>query len=402
MGVIHMDTERTRSFAQQMVRTSETIYENAQTFLAILNNIDWQGPSRDAFVAEAAVHARSLEALSQACASLGMRANREIDEWLGTDCAGADGIANLAVLTSLAALSPTATMAEFENTTSTGQVLGVSTGAIDYQKLSWSDKFSQQEALATEIGRLESQLISGLPTNLDDVDAELADIERRIAALEAEKAEAQKNADHWWNQVVPDWPLEGDHQDGVPWRVRADDYEDQVQNFDQQIAELMNQREQLNQQRMAIMNLDYSKDSKASLDRLITDGIAADGPSEKHPYFPGTTTSNCTKYASLKRDVPCSGHAHTWNDQAAKNGFEVGASPVKGAVMVWEPAVRGAHDVHGHVSIVEKVETMPDGSIKVFYTDNGNNDSTHPSTIVMQPGESGISFIYGKLNTSTA
>lgn len=69
--------------------------------------------------------------------------------------------------------------------------------------------------------------------------------------------------------------------------------------------------------------------------------------------------------------------------------------------MVWEETVKGADPVHGHVAIVERVERLDDGRLRVWYTDNRNQDAANPSHRDIRPGEAGISFIYDKRPGST-
>lgn len=64
--------------------------------------------------------------------------------------------------------------------------------------------------------------------------------------------------------------------------------------------------------------------------------------------------------------------------------------------MVMERDVTGANATYGHVAIIERVERQPDGSYKVWYTDNRNPDPQNPSSRIIVPGAEGISFIYDK------
>jgi hypothetical protein len=124
---------------------------------------------------------------------------------------------------------------------------------------------------------------------------------------------------------------------------------------------------------------------------ILREGIAARGLSEAENPFP---EGECTWYATSRRNLypAVSGHAKYWAEQAAAAGVEIGEMPVKGALMVWQPGVFKADAEFGHVSFVEQVEQMLDGSYKVFYTDNLNPDTIR--TITMQPGEVGVEFIY--------
>ncbi len=120
-----------------------------------------------------------------------------------------------------------------------------------------------------------------------------------------------------------------------------------------------------------------------------------DGVGPLHDQFP---EGECTWYASSRRNFgyDVSGHAYKWADQAQVAGFEVGNIPAQGSVMVWQPGVHNAHMEYGHVSFVERVEKAMDGSFVVFFTDNANMNTDAPTRVTINPGEAGVSFIYGK------
>lgn len=58
------------------------------------------------------------------------------------------------------------------------------------------------------------------------VDADIARLDQMIAELQQKRKAAEEGSKNFFNQYLPDFPLQRDG-DGVPWRVRADDYEDQ-------------------------------------------------------------------------------------------------------------------------------------------------------------------------------
>ena len=228
--------------------------------------------------------------------------------------------------------------------------------------------------------------------------------------MQAKRDALQEEADDFWNKVKRDpegwqWGFDDRFPD-APWRTKSDALEDEIAECNRQIQELQAQRDALVQQRWAHQRdldgvnqqLTTLHQSQKELNSVIQTGIPLDGPSEKYPYFPA---GNCTKYAASKRNVPCSGHAHKWNEQAEIAGYEIGDYPVKGSVMVWETTVKGANSTYGHVAIVEKVERLDDGRVKIWYTDNHNTDSANPTSRTITPGSESISFIYDKQPEST-
>lgn len=81
--------------------------------------------------------------------------------------------------------------------------------------------------------------------------------------------------------------------------------------------------------------------------------------------------------------------------------FEIGVEPIPGSVMVWQPGVRGGDPVREQVAIVQSIQRLPNNKIQIHYTDHSNHNGQSPSSIIMEPGETGISFIYDKLPQST-
>jgi hypothetical protein len=127
------------------------------------------------------------------------------------------------------------------------------------------------------------------------------------------------------------------------------------------------------------------------LQATVEAGIPANGRDPAtNPFLEG----QCTWFATSKRDLypAVHGDAKYWAEQAANSGLEVGNVPVRGSVMVWQPGVFKAHEEFGHVSFVEDVKWLADGSFKVFYTDNLNPDKVRE--VVVSPDMEGVDFIY--------
>ncbi|KAA3661737.1 MAG: CHAP domain-containing protein [Chloroflexi bacterium] len=392
MTLLHMETDLVRNMGDQLHQTSVSLQDQTQTISHSIQTLSgvWQGASATIFIGEIQPLMQALHQLSTAGETLNKRLQQEVDEW--------ERIAS-------SSLNKTVLAAMGLPLTGGGLVLGTNTSNFkeSYLKLPWSGKFDELQTLEQNIASLEQEL-----ANQNSVDGRISEIDEEIARLETQVTEAQDKADVWYNKVVPTLPFSKD-DDGVPWRVRTDNYEDEIAGYEQQINELRSEKDSLlivqgKQQQLAQLNEQHD-----TLQTIITDGISADGPAKKYDAFPGTITNNCTKHASAKRFFPdaVNGHAYKWNEQAKSAGYEVGDYPVKGSVMVYEPGVKGAHNEFGHVAFVEKVEPMSDGQYKVTFTDNNHPDpklceeygvpyqkASWPNYQVIRPGETGISYIY--------
>lgn len=392
-NIIHMEIEQARNLVSQLNQKLSAIETSLQQVYPEAESLDWAGISRDEFIIEFSNMIRSLSQHLEQGRTLTLRLQHEVDEWEQVDSGGAARLAAL-VLSSVSMASM-------------GQVLGAHTDNVilasnmsqnfttEYQKMPWSTKFQEAESLRQQIAEYEAKLQN--ERGIDLINQELSDIDAQLKDLQDKRDEAQKNADNILQKLIPDWPLEG-NDDGWGLRSKADDYEDEVAQYNQQIDALSQRKDAVlqeqNRVQMDLQQLNILQDKQSSLRQVIDQGIPKDGPSEKYPYFPGDTNTNCTKYASQMRNVPTSGHAYLWDDQASNNGYEVGTQPVKGSIMVWEPGVHGANPDFGHVSYVERVEYSSDGTAKVYYTDNSNHDSQNPWTLTIAPGEKGVNFIY--------
>jgi hypothetical protein len=153
--------------------------------------------------------------------------------------------------------------------TSDGSVLGISTEAKDYASMRWGEKLDELERLEQEIATLQGRIPEGMM--LADVRTRIADLDIQIADLEAKRDEAEKRAGQWWNKIMPTWPLSRDG-DGVPWRVQADKYEDEVADYEAQLEPLRQERDQLIQNRQDLETLEMLQQSHSTLDQIIKKG----------------------------------------------------------------------------------------------------------------------------------
>ena len=408
---IRLNTQHAREAAQRLYAEADALERMTDSLHHAIDSLDtwaWDGRSR----ARAESHLNRVvpagREVVQALEDLGRKLRHVADTFEQEDMAAAGHLESMPWV-------------EFES--GAGAVLGAATVAgmvvpevilasmpmpvtADFSKMTWAERFGYLNGIGERIPALEAEL-ENLKNRAADVAAAISALDKQIADLQARRDALQAEADRLENKFLPTEPLAWGFDDGfidAPWRTKSDEVEDRVAALDRQIAELQGQRMQLQQQielinresGVLVKQLGILQDQQKTLNQQIAQGVALDGPSKWHAYFPGDTANNCTKYASSKRNVPCRGDAYKWNEQAADNGYEVGTRPFRGAVMVWEPNIHGAHKTLGHVSIVERVETLPNGNYRVYYTDNGNHNVQDPSQVEIVPGENGVSFIYGE------
>lgn len=396
MTLLHMETDLVRDTGQQVQKVTDSLNQQAQQLEQSVQTLagSWQGSSSDTFVGEANLLLRQLSELVNNGSNLYQRLQREVDEWESVDNGAAKFHAAAGILLGIGPIGRLQ-MASL-SFTGDGQVLGTATDIAGYRSLSWTKRFDELAELELRIQELEQETGTGL--SLEDTKQRINEINHEIDGLEKQFAEAEKSANRWFNRVVPEFPFSED-DDGMPWRVRTDDYEDQMVGLGEKITKLQAARSDLHLHEMKIEGLNQLRQQKEGFQTIIVEGIPEDGPSPIHPYFPGEENTNCTKYASAKRNLPetVRGNAYEWDDQATKGGYDVGRYPLKGSIMVMEPGIKGAHATAGHVAFVERVEPQSNGTYKVIYTDNSHTDPNHPAEITITPSDEGISFIYDKL-----
>ncbi|RLC73463.1 MAG: hypothetical protein DRJ03_26450 [Chloroflexi bacterium] len=414
---ICINTERAREVGRQLLAEGDRLAEIGHELQSAIGSLDtgvWDGRSRsraepllDRVRPESEWVKHQLEELGYKLVRVANIFEQEDDTaarnlagmpWVDFETGGGDvlGVATAAGMT-----APTIILASLPLT---GDY------APDISKMSWAERFDYAKTLPGQIESLEGEQ-QKLKDQIVQDDRDITDLDQQIQDLQNKRDALQEKAGGFLNKVKRDpdgwqWGFDDGLLD-APWRTKSDALEDEIAGYDRQIQELQVQRDVLAQQRQdhqqkldsINQQLATSRQSQADVEQIIQNGIPLDGPSPKHPYFPGTITSNCTKYASSKRNVPCSGNAYEWNEQARAGNFETGNHPIKGAVMVMEPNVKGADATNGHVAIVESVEKLSDGSLKVWYTDNGN--PTQPTWRIIEPGVEEISFIYDKPPEST-
>jgi len=261
-----------------------------------------------------------------------------------------------------------------------GDVLGISEAAEPFENQPVRNEYIQMRYhdRVEEYSRLEmrrQQLLQLVdPDKASATKNELTEVEELIKEKEAHLAEAEKGSEAILNKLIPTLPLEKD-ADGVPWRVKADDYEDEVAKLQEELAELNKKKENLQNILANEKELIDINEKQTELKQLIEkEGIPSDGPTAKYLL---NDLAGCTRYVATKRDVISfpndngePGHprnAMYWDDQAKDAGYSVGKVPVIGSVVVFEPGSSATSSNVGHVGYVEKV-TIVDGGYKVEYS----------------------------------
>lgn len=417
MTTIRMETERVDEVVRQLERVNGAISQEIEILGNRIRSMNWQGGGADQFRAEFDSFLRQASRVCEEGILLSQRVKREAQEWVAADSLGASHFRDLK--RSLENLN-LVMVGGGGVILASAQILGVTTNSNggylqEYQKMSWKDKFNAEKKIQDEISSTQKQLAN--MKSADEIQTEIKALDAEIAELERNRAEARKNADTLLNKVIPDWPLERD-SDGVPWRVRADDYEDEVAEYDRQIQELQSRRQalqgDLNSRPQLETHLAELQQRQTALNQVIGKGVPSDGPTM--PKWLHNQLAGCTNYVAEKRDVSDFGGGHPgdasdWNNQAVKAGYEVGKHPAKGAIMVFEGdnSVMKVDKDAGHVAYVEKVEKV-DGGYKVTisqadtkkYGSKGDFvrgtyiNKNSKEIFVKEDGAKGVSFIYGK------
>jgi len=390
MTTLHMETDTVRAMAGQLKRATEQAREQATQVNGAAQSMDWLGASRDEFVAEMDAVFRSLSAQLDVGETLAGRVESEVSEWeqVASSLGGtgeflpqfrSDLLAAVTVLSGGGAVLGASTMADSLN-------LSTADYAAQYQNMKWGDKFAEQSRIDAEIAKV-SDIISKSRSQAQ-IDADLSDAEKQIAEIEAARKKAQENADNSLNKIMPDViddsggfnPFQDDKNktDWLPWRVKADDYKDEVAGYDAQLAPLYARRDALLKERTTLQtnlsSFDQLKAQGAAMSSVIAGGIPSDGPTKPDWYKNGF--GGCTNYVAEKRglyvskDVRINGNAQDWKQSAIDHGWDVGKYPAKGSAMVFQGEASKDYgtanrDVGGHVAYVENVEKAANGAYKV-------------------------------------
>jgi hypothetical protein len=160
---------------------------------------------------------RQMNTLCEQGITLGSRVERKVAEWLAVDGQGVSRLLDFSRSHPLPDIRGILTGGGV--ILAGAQVMGASTSivneqyALEYQQMSWGNKIKAEQDLKVQIDA-QQKALAGMKSE-DELQGDINSIDQQIAELEKQKAEAQKQADIWYNKVIPDTPLAGDN-DGVP------------------------------------------------------------------------------------------------------------------------------------------------------------------------------------------
>jgi hypothetical protein len=149
--------------------------------------------------------------------------------------------------------------------------------------------------------------------------------------------------------------LEADSEDGVPWRVKADDYEDQVKVYDDQIAALREEQDNLNHyqdlklQQQEITGIFQNRLRNVSPKNYASCALYA---AARRPDL-GSTQSNFEEF----KDLAAANYISKYKDTAFQinSNSDLTEKVGEGFAVVWKPGVQKSNPTYGHVAIVEEV-----------------------------------------------
>ncbi len=254
-----------------MVNLSEELNERSLQVVHSLSAMDWEGPNQDRFLAELRAWQRQSQELAERMNALAAQARREVEQWLEAAASLEPGQAAGAAwgwdsrdpkvwqrIRDLLALGGISGLPAWM-VGSQGLLAGGAGGPMNLwqmlmQDKAYADLIAARPLLLNRLADYQRQL-AGLPAlqtlinQLTANETQQTALKGQMAALDAEIAKLQggllnkdAEAKKWFNQVLPSEQGGWDSKDGVPWRVRADDYEDQRDQVKAEIERLQQQR----------------------------------------------------------------------------------------------------------------------------------------------------------------
>lgn len=411
-GTISMETEQTLQCAMQLEQNSRLLEQLTGELTNSFRQLErsWQGGStRDVFFAETTDLRRRVEILNRELADLHSRLVFEVKEWeLGASRLGqgtSTGMAGIAVAGIAGAVD-----AAVRSGIGGGEILGASISAAgvnskNNQEMSWSDKFTEEAALASRIAEVEEELATMLTPEERANGAK--NFDEQIAIWTAKKEELEKQLKNPVNYLPGN--LQGDRAIDI-YKAELKRCEDQLASLQERKALLLDDQYWTDRKLQLESNLGQLKAQQSELSKIIQKGIPSDGPTR------GIQLAGCARFVAEKRNVsdfmiPGESDAYQWDDNARQAGYDVGTRPVPGSIMVLEEnnsVMSGLGDA-GHVVYIEKV-TPVEGGYKITYsqastpriegTDKWDgtyryvNPRTSTTTVIVPA--TGASFIYEK------
>jgi uncharacterized protein YukE len=358
MAMIHMDTEQARALATRIGQLADEYQQQASQLQSQIEGMSWQGNSRDEFVGETVNLMSGFTKSTEALGVLRGALEQEIVQWeeaaavFGGGGTARASYAGVAVASSAGVVAAGGAVVAGSVQTM-GAVLGTSTAAQPTTK--WAQQNEQYQSLLQEKAALEAKAAE--IERMIAEGASLDDINRKIADLEAQKAELEKAAEKWYNKVVPDLPLQGD-DDGAPWRVRADDYEDQLQTVNDDLDSLYAQRDLLSQRQDVLAQIEKLNIQVAQVQP--PDSVKID--SDVNLFPSGQWEDNCAKYVrTLAPEIGQVPSAKDWiaehqlSPMSVSNDADLRMSVEPGDVVVWNADQKYADKDDGHAAIITEV-----------------------------------------------
>ena len=386
MPLLHMDPEQVRDTATKLNQAASNIQADLHTLTQAINRLSgqWSGRGSAAFVASAHGAVGLLRTMADEATTLSMRVQQEITDWETVDQQGAAaslGIGFTPLPPPPLPPDPSQPPKSEESPppppvssppppppTAPSPSPGQDDSAHDTPPAAppvWSGPTSDPAPSAPQVAAA-SGVATGVAAAAATTSGGLATSPTDSLPSETIKPALAKGA---WGKHLAD-----------------------LDKAEQEIKKLEAMSDRTAAQTERLQDL-YEK--RNQLEEMMREGVVGSGLADMENPFP---KGECTWYATSRRNLypHVHGHAKFWGEQALASGLEVGNMPVKGSIMVWQPGVFGAHAEFGHVSYVERVEKMLDGSLKVYYTDNDYMNADSPRSIVLRAGKAGVQFIYGE------
>jgi len=231
----------------------------------------------------------------------------------------------------------------------------------------FSQILSRQEELKNAISLADSEL-ENLREAIVPMEADLADVAKTKADLQEQLKALQDERDNFWNNILPsEQGLKLGFDDrflDAPWRTKSDDLEEKIADLERQIEQMTIEEVKLQTDLQKNQDLydqttqgrDKIQQNLQNLEKKQINGIRFDGPTKVNGSPP--RLFGCTYYAASKRELdwgPPFGNAGDWDNNAGKT-YDIGKTPIQGAIVVFDPESDYGHEKWGHVAVVEAVD----------------------------------------------
>ena len=349
MTMIHMDPEEVRRLVERIKSASAQLDSHCQSIQREVENLPWQGDSRTAFLYECSETIRALRRSLEEKNRMAAALTAEIRQWEAA-AERLDGGANAArptnpISASAAAAAPIAAAVAARDGAEVMGAQAVNLDSKQYDQMSWNDRFA-------ELHRLRAELERANQLDIGTIEKKIAEIDQQIAEAEQALQTALQEEDKLINRVL--------RQDG---QSLSDQYKQVADNYNRQIDELKKLRARWQADADTYHGKEQLQANLAALTGKINEGI---DPGKPTPQWMRNQLAGCTNYVASKRDVSQfngghPGDAGLWAGQAESAGFEVGAMPVKGSIIVFNKESGYTNNSSGHVGYVEEVIMTKNG-----------------------------------------